>query len=240
MLAGSIKKNQNESFARFALAPADALAKYLWGVCLYANRVITASQIVLCPNAVHHLKVKIPMPMKIGAVLAVVEQDLQLIERLRRFVAENTCCTVKIARSSQEAILYLRGVGVYADRSEYPLPDLIILDPESETGADLEVLSWLRTNEEFARMTVTILSARTRPAMRLPYIVDEFCFVINRDSFDGLVDTVYRSAMRNSVENVLPGYQRVRISRRTKGLAKDATTDSLPSPWFPRYRSGIV
>jgi CheY-like chemotaxis protein len=185
-------------------------------------------------------KWNIPMPMKIGAVLAVVEQDLQLIERLRRFVAENTCCTVKIARSSQEAILYLRGVGVYADRAEYPLPDLIILDPESESGADLEVLSWLRTNEEFARMTVTILSARTRPTMRLPYVVDEFCFIISRDSFDGLVDAVYRSAMRNSVRDVLPGYQRVRTSRRIKSSAKRATTDPISSPWLPPYRSGLI
>ncbi len=209
-------------------------------VCLYPNRLITPCEIVLFLNAVDHFKVDIPMPMKIGAVLAVVEQDLQLIERLRRFVAENTCCTVKIARSSQEAILYLRGVGVYADRGEYPLPDLVILDPESESGADLEVLSWLRTNEEFARMTVTILSAKTRPSMCLPYVVDEFCFIINRDSFNGLVDTIYRSAMRSSAQIILPGNQRVKTSRRIKGSAKCATTDSIRSPWFPPYRSGLI
>jgi hypothetical protein len=177
-----------------------------------------------------------PLPMKIGAVLAVVEQDLQLIERLRRFVATNTCCLVKIARSSQEAILYLRGVGVYADRAEYPLPDLIVLDPESETGADLEVLSWLRTNEEFARMTVIILSGRTTPVMRLPYVVDEFCFIINRDSFDGLVDTIYRSAMRNSLQDALPGYQRVRTSRS----AKRPTIEPPTTPWLPRFGSGLI
>jgi CheY-like chemotaxis protein len=36
--------------------------------------------------------------------------------------------TVHVARDGQEALDYLFGRGEYADRDEYPVPDLILLD----------------------------------------------------------------------------------------------------------------
>ena len=90
-------------------------------------------------------------------VLAVVQADLQLICSLRDLLEGNEQNALSIARNSEEAILYLRGVGVYGDRARYPLPSAVLLDCASPTGEDLEVLSWMREHARFRDLPVVML-----------------------------------------------------------------------------------
>jgi CheY-like chemotaxis protein len=53
-------------------------------------------------------------------------------------------CRLKIARYGNEAVLYLKGVGIYGDRETYPLPRVIVLDLDLPDGSALAVLSWIR------------------------------------------------------------------------------------------------
>jgi hypothetical protein len=138
--------------------------------------------------------------MQLGTILAVVQQDLQLISRLRAFVAQNCGAVLQIARSSEEAILYLRGVGVYSDRVRYPLPYLIVLDPENEDSSDLEVLSWLREHTEFSRTAVAILSSQMQPPYHMLCALDQFSYIIHRQTLNGLPEAICQSVFRQSVE----------------------------------------
>ena len=122
-------------------------------------------------------------------ILAVVQSDLQLISSLRGFLEANNY-PATMARNSQEAILYLRGVGIYANRYRYPQPSVIILDSLNPGGADLEVLAWVRNNPQFADMPVLILCAERHSASHVTCMLDPNSFVVDRGNFSDLLDAL--------------------------------------------------
>jgi DNA-binding response OmpR family regulator len=97
--------------------------------------------------------------MKHSSVILLIENDkdyIYLLEQaFRRAEIRNP---LKIARYGNEAILYLRGVGIYADRRSYPLPSLIILDLTNPDGSAMALLGWIRENPDFARVPILILA----------------------------------------------------------------------------------
>jgi CheY-like chemotaxis protein len=59
----------------------------------------------------------------------------------------------------QEAIDWLAGKDKYADREEYPTPDLVLLDLKMPVKNGFEVLEWLQEQEEIQDLPVFILSS---------------------------------------------------------------------------------
>ncbi|MDB6123493.1 MAG: response regulator receiver protein [Pedosphaera sp.] len=57
------------------------------------------------------------------------------------------------------AIDYLSGSGVYADRSKYPLPDLMLLDLKMPRKTGFDVLEWARSQEKFKSLPILVLTA---------------------------------------------------------------------------------
>ena len=55
-----------------------------------------------------------------------------------------------VARDGREAIAYLKGDGKFANRQEYPLPALVLLDLRLPQVPGLEVLKWIREQPAFA------------------------------------------------------------------------------------------
>lgn len=131
-------------------------------------------------------------------ILAVVQSDLQLICSLRSFLEANGYPSVTVARNSQEAILYLRGVGIYSDRSRYPFPSLLILDSLNPDGSDLEVLGWVRERSGFGSFPILILCAETHSPLHVTCMLDPASFIVDRANFNDLLD-----AMRNAASGDL-------------------------------------
>jgi DNA-binding response OmpR family regulator len=77
-----------------------------------------------------------------------------LEQAFRRAEVQNP---LKVARYGNEAILYLKGVGIYADRKNYPLPRIIILDMTIADGSGMTVLGWIRRQPEFSATPIMIL-----------------------------------------------------------------------------------
>jgi CheY-like chemotaxis protein len=121
-------------------------------------------------------------------ILAVVQSDLQLIGSLRSFL-ESHNYQATIARNSQEAILYLRGVGIYANRFLYPQPSILILDSLNPGGADLEVLAWVRNEPEFTDIPALILCTE-RHTTHVTCMLDPNSFVVDRGNFSDLLDAL--------------------------------------------------
>lgn len=61
---------------------------------------------------------------------------------------------LKIARYGNEAVLYLKGVGIYSNRATYPLPRVILLDLDLPDGSPLAVLGWIRQQRDLAAVAV--------------------------------------------------------------------------------------
>ncbi len=63
------------------------------------------------------------------------------------------------------AAAYLEGTGVFSDREQFPLPDLLLLDwklDSCETGLDL--LRWMRARKDLSRLPAVIYSGTATAA----------------------------------------------------------------------------
>src|ERR1041385_7024631 len=65
---------------------------------------------------------------------------------------------IQIAEDGQEAIDYLAGAGKFADRAQFPLPCLVLLDLKLPFVMGLDVLQWIRQSSGSA-LVVVMLSA---------------------------------------------------------------------------------
>src|SRR4051794_11200760 len=61
--------------------------------------------------------------------------------------------------SGEEAISYLKGEGLYSNRVEYPLPDLLLLDLKMPRVDGFDVLRWIRQHSGLGLMRVVVLTS---------------------------------------------------------------------------------
>jgi CheY-like chemotaxis protein len=64
-----------------------------------------------------------------------------------------------VVNNGREAVDYLSGRGVYAERRKYPLPELLLLDLKMPWMDGFDVLSWLRRQRQFVTLPVVILTS---------------------------------------------------------------------------------
>lgn len=102
---------------------------------------------------------ELPSFENMAAILLVEdnEDDVVLIERA--FQRAGLRHLVSSVRSGATAIAYLRGDSPYHDRLAYPLPDLVLLDIKMPGIDGFQVLRWIRSNPEFARLVVVMLTS---------------------------------------------------------------------------------
>jgi CheY-like chemotaxis protein len=121
--------------------------------------------------------------MKQSSVILLVENDKDYIYLLEQaFRRADIRNPLKIARYGNEAILYLRGVGIYADRRNYPLPKLILLDMTNPDGSSMAVLGWVREQSQFMQVPIMIL-AGTSQDHEVERVLDQGAnaYVVKRD-----------------------------------------------------------
>ena len=71
--------------------------------------------------------------------------------------------TVHVACAGDEVIEYLNGDGIYADRSRFPFPTLMLLDLKMPRVSGFDVLRWMKDNPKLPYIHVVVLSASDRP-----------------------------------------------------------------------------
>ena len=65
---------------------------------------------------------------------------------------------VHVVRNGEECMAYLEGVGPYADRGQYPLPGLLLLDLKMPIKDGFDVLAWIRCHPTLSRLRVVVLT----------------------------------------------------------------------------------
>ena len=66
---------------------------------------------------------------------------------------------MQVVHTGQQAVNYLAGMGDYGDREVYPLPALVLLDFNLPQVQGLDVLRWVRAQEDFRNIAVVMLSS---------------------------------------------------------------------------------
>lgn len=66
---------------------------------------------------------------------------------------------VRLARDGEDALAYLDGVGVFADRAAHLTPALVVLDLKLPRRSGLEVLARIRTNAASRDLPVVVLTS---------------------------------------------------------------------------------
>lgn len=64
-----------------------------------------------------------------------------------------------VVTDGEEALQYLAGTGVFADRSTHPLPDLVFLDIKLPKRDGHKVLEWIRSKDVFKNLPVVMLTS---------------------------------------------------------------------------------
>ena len=98
--------------------------------------------------------------MALEPVILLVEDDINdqtFIQRaLKRTGVANRVVTVN---DGEEATAYLGGLGTYADRTQHPLPRLVITDLKMPRMGGIELLAWMHGRIEFRLIPTLVLTS---------------------------------------------------------------------------------
>ncbi|HXT10225.1 MAG TPA: response regulator [Candidatus Angelobacter sp.] len=91
-------------------------------------------------------------------LLAEDDEDYQFLLK-QVFAKAHIPNPIHVVRNGQEAIAYLKGEGVYSNREEYPLPDVLLLDLKMPRVNGFEVLKWIRSEPGLSGLRILVLTS---------------------------------------------------------------------------------
>ena len=87
-------------------------------------------------------------------ILLVDDDDCALLGVAVNMTDQNIC--LRNVSDGEQAIDYLEGRGVYADRSTHPAPDLVVLDLNMRVTGGVDFLDWRKASASFASLPVVV------------------------------------------------------------------------------------
>jgi len=103
----------------------------------------------------------------------------------------------------KDAMRYLQGIDLYADRAQFPLPDLVLLDLKMPPPDGFAVLRWIRERAEFSNLTICIFTSSFQyEDIRKAYELGANCFLTKSASFEKLL--VLAAAVSQSIAQLPP------------------------------------
>lgn len=116
------------------------------------------------------------------------EDDVLLVKRaFERSAFSNP---FQVVRDGEEAMHYLAGEGRYSNRTEYPLPELILVDLKMPKVDGFELVRWIRRQTGFAKIPVVVLtSSDAIRDVNRAYTLGANSFLVKPLDFENFVET---------------------------------------------------
>ena len=98
-----------------------------------------------------------------SAILLVEDNDDDVFLMKRALKNAGITNQLYVVEDGQQAIDYLSGTGIYADREQHPLPALVFLDLKLPFKSGLDVLAWIRKQPHLEGLVVVVLTSSNEP-----------------------------------------------------------------------------
>ena len=117
------------------------------------------------------------------------ENDLLLMRAAFQMAKWNI--PLQEVRNGEEAIAYLKGEGLYADRDRFPLPTVMLLDLNMSKKNGFDVLAWVRAQPVLKRLAIIILTASMRTEdVERAFDLGATSFLVEPGNLEGLAAMV--------------------------------------------------
>jgi CheY-like chemotaxis protein len=127
-------------------------------------------------------------------IILIVEDDPNDVLLLQRaFQKAGLKNNLRTVRDGSQAIAYLSGHGMYADRAKYPLPFLVLLDLKMPGTDGFEVLQWARAEPDLKRLLIVVLtSSNLQTDVDRAYELGANSYLVKPVEFDEMASMVSR------------------------------------------------
>jgi CheY-like chemotaxis protein len=93
-------------------------------------------------------------------IILLAEEDEDHVILIRKgFQRVGVLNPLYVVRDGEEVLAYLKGEGPFANRAEYPLPTLLLLDLKMPRMDGFQVLEWIRQDPHLRRVPVVVLTS---------------------------------------------------------------------------------
>ena len=99
---------------------------------------------------------------RLETILLAEDNEDHVVLIKRAFAKANLLNPLQVVTDGREAIAYLRGEGVYANREQYPFPALLLLDLKMPNCDGFDVLQWLREQKSIPMPRIVVLTTSDR------------------------------------------------------------------------------
>lgn len=124
-----------------------------------------------------------------SAILVVDDDSNDVFLIQRAFQRMKLAGPVNVVRDGAEALAYLSGEGVFADREQHPLPALLLLDLKMPRRSGFEVLEWVRQQPVLRRLAVVVLTSSNQSSdVNRAYDLGANSYLVKPAGFDNLVE----------------------------------------------------
>ncbi len=97
---------------------------------------------------------------------------------------------IQVATDGQEAIDYFKGTGKFANREEFPLPCLVLLDLKLPHVMGLDVLKWIRKQPLVTAVVVILSSSKEEADIATAYRLGANAYLVKPPDVSKLTDLV--------------------------------------------------
>jgi CheY-like chemotaxis protein len=124
-----------------------------------------------------------------AAILVAEDREDDIILIRRAFTRARVVNPIHVVRDGEEALAYLKGEGKYANRADYPFPELVLLDLKMPRMDGFEVLRWVRAQPNLRTLRVVVLtSSEDVRDVNLAYQLGANSFLVKPGEFERFLD----------------------------------------------------